>query len=1807
MIEADGSTTLVEVDNNYRLGTSGPILTIDGAPVVAGANGPWTPIGVEATATGFEVAWEATGYNQYTVWATNSAGAYVSTMVGPVPGGNAALQALETSFQQDLNGDGTTGLVTTTIEADGATDLVQIGDHFYLGALGPQLSIGGAAVVAGANSPWTPVAVEQTASGFEVAWEATGYNQYIVWATNSSGAYVSTMLGPVAGGNAALQALETSFQQDLNGDGTTGLVTTTIEADGATDLVQIGDHFYLGALGPQLSIGGAAVVAGANSPWTPVAVEQTASGFEVAWEATGYNQYIVWATNSAGAYVSTMVGPVAGGNAALQALETSFQQDLNGDGTTGLVTTAIETDGATDLVQIGDHFYLGALGPQLSIGGAAVVAGANSPWTPVAVEATATGFEVAWEATGYNQYIVWATNSAGAYVSTMVGPVPGGNAALQALETSFQQDLNGDGTTGLVTTAIETDGATDLVQIGDHFYLGVSGPQLSIGGAAVVAGANSPWTPVAVEQTASGFEVAWEATGYNQYIVWATNSSGAYMSTMLGPVAGTSAALRLLESSFEQDLNGDGVTGLPTTVIESSGSTSLLQVGDYYYLGASGPQLSIGGTAVMAGANGPWTPFAAEQTVTGFDVAWKATGYDLYQVWATNSGGAYVSTLVGQVVGGGFALKALEPTFQQDLNGDGVTGFASNTVIENVGATSLVRIDGEYFLDGASGVQLKFSGAAVTEGQFAGWSPVGAEATGNGGYRVVWSNDGGDQFRIWTVDGAGNYQSGNVAVAGTSYALESLEPAFQQDFNGDGTTGLVSTTIESVGAGRLTLVGDTYFVGFNSTDVMLKFAGVPVTVGRFPDWTPAGTEPVPGGFRVIWKHAGTDEYKVWETDGSGNYVSGDSVLAGTSYAFQTKEGTLGQDINGDGAIGLKSTLIESAGLVKLYRLADTYALNGIATILKFNGTHVTADTFAGWSAIGAEVNGSGFLVAWKNASGDQFKIWNVDFNGNYVSGNVAVSGFTYDFESQETVFEQDLNGDGTIGINTAVIESSGDTTLVRIADTFTVDGKAVKLNGATFAQTDAWTPIGAEAVAGGGYQLVLKFGSTDQYKFWNLDSAANFVSGGATMLGINSTLQSTETAFQQDLNGDGTTGIDTTVIESSGAATLVRIADTFTVDGKAVMLNGTAFVQSDAWTPIGADATAGIYQLAMKFGSTDQYVVWNLDSNGNFLAASSVMNGIAFGAEYYEHVFQQDLNNDGLAPASTVIESTGLTTLVRIGSGYFLNPSSGGSGPQLHAGDTILGFAGGAGNWVPVAAEEWAEGIDVYDVVFNRVGSNLYREEIARFGADMAPFFGGGEAYAASSPDVEDMESDVLQDLNGDGVIGPTSVTVESSGSSTLYRSTLTNTYHLGSRDGLELKIDGVAVTGDDLWKPIAAEYIAGLYKVVLRAGNLDEYQVGRTDGAGNFIASALGILSANSIELKIWETFFKQNVNGDSVIGIPDGVIEANGSGTLVKQGDDFYAYQTGSSTGVLLKSNSGGQVVTSPLLPNTYVPIAVDWTSEYGFQVMSMFTDSNVYRVDDVDSAGRFTVQTIGTLQSDSILLKAAEGVFHQDFNRDGTAGLPSTGAFDIDIHFHGDQGYRLYFEAAAQRWEQIITSDLPDTESVTAAYGTIDDVRIDVTVDAIDGRNGVLASADWDELGDGWMPVHGNISIDSGDLSFMRSDNRLLSVAIHEIGHVLGIGSLWSLFGLTDTNGYVGEYGLEAYRQLSGNASATFVPLETTGGDGTAGGHWSESIFGNERMTGFLSGAVNPLSILTIGALQDLGYTVDYTKADAYTLTA
>src|SRR5438876_11134262 len=98
-------------------------------------------------------------------------------------------------------------------------------------------------------------------------------------------------------------------------------------------------------------------------------------------------------------------------------------------------------------------------------------------------------------------------------------------------------------------------------------------------------------------------------------------------------------------------------------------------------------------------------------------------------------------------------------------------------------------------------------------------------------------------------------------MSGFSYTMEALEATFQQDFNNDGTTGVVSAAIDSVGTAKLAKVADFYFLyqGTGTSGSVLRYGGATVMVGASP-WTPRGAEVSGSGYQVVLKPGSADQY-----------------------------------------------------------------------------------------------------------------------------------------------------------------------------------------------------------------------------------------------------------------------------------------------------------------------------------------------------------------------------------------------------------------------------------------------------------------------------------------------------------------------------------------------------------------------------------------------------------------------------------------------------------------------------------------------------------------------------------------------------------------------------------------------------------------------------------------------------------------------------------------------------------------------------------------------------------------------------------
>lgn len=284
----------------------------------------------------------------------------------------------------------------------------------------------------------------------------------------------------------------------------------------------------------------------------------------------------------------------------------------------------------------------------------------------------------------------------------------------------------------------------------------------------------------------------------------------------------------------------------------------------------------------------------------------------------------------------------------------------------------------------------------------------------------------------------------------------------------------------------------------------------------------------------------------------------------------------------------------------------------------------------------------------------------------------------------------------------------------------------------------------------------------------------------------------------------------------------------------------------------------------------------------------------------------------------------------------------------------------------------------------------------------------------------------------------------------------------------------------------------------------------------------------------------------------------------------------------------------------------------------------------------------RSLGTTTAETCQIVAASGTYHIALHAfetySGTTMDITLGGdvipFNIELVYldHGTAAQDAAFQAAADRWEAIIVGDVFDVdfslnpveaddciEGQAEVADIVDDVRIYVRILPDDGVGGVLAQAGPCRIrAITFIPLLGFMDFDQADLEKLELDGDMLSVVLHEMGHVLGIGTIWSLKGLLQNPSWPDSPGVDTHFSGAG-AIAAFdaaggdsysggekVPVENSAGPGSADGHWRESVLDTELMTPFLDVLVpNPLSAITIESLADLGYAVDVNQAEAFSM--
>lgn len=223
------------------------------------------------------------------------------------------------------------------------------------------------------------------------------------------------------------------------------------------------------------------------------------------------------------------------------------------------------------------------------------------------------------------------------------------------------------------------------------------------------------------------------------------------------------------------------------------------------------------------------------------------------------------------------------------------------------------------------------------------------------------------------------------------------------------------------------------------------------------------------------------------------------------------------------------------------------------------------------------------------------------------------------------------------------------------------------------------------------------------------------------------------------------------------------------------------------------------------------------------------------------------------------------------------------------------------------------------------------------------------------------------------------------------------------------------------------------------------------------------------------------------------------------------------------------------------------------------------------------------------------------------------------------------QVLFTDAVGFWDSVIVGH---RDNVSRAWN----LSVDTFSQAAAGNGGILlgfggySSLSLTNVVPGSHTTDGRFYISTGgQVTFnTHPDAGQLSSSLirHEIAHALGFGSLWELNQVyndgvagntfrTLAGGqpgqYVGPAALAAFQQeFGGQAAATYVPVELSGGAGTAHGHWNEMDdsgqsltglidaqgrdFRDELMTGWTSPTGNAfVSQTTMQSLVDIGFTV------------
>ncbi|MTJ48440.1 pre-peptidase C-terminal domain-containing protein [Dolichospermum sp. UHCC 0259] len=648
-------------------------------------------------------------------------------------------------------------------------------------------------------------------------------------------------------------------------------------------------------------------------------------------------------------------------------------------------------------------------------------------------------------------------------------------------------------------------------------------------------------------------------------------------------------------------------------------------------------------------------------------------------------------------------------------------------------------------------------------------------------------------------------------------------------------------------------------------------------------------------------------------------------------------------------------------------------------------------------------------------------------------------------------------------------------------------------------------------------------------------------------------------------------------------------------------------IHGSDWQTIATETVNGDNQVLWKNVSGNYLHIWHLDNNWNWASSEGAWALNSAEAWGKESVFGIDANGDGVIGNPYIpIDSIGNTFLVKDPTNkYFTQVGINSPTAIKNGGQQISQNIYGL-DWQTLATET-VNG-DNQILWKNTAGNYLH---IWHLDNNWNWVSSEGQ-WALNSPEALTQETKFGIDVNGDGKIGYG--IIEAIGNTKLVKDAANEYFtQIGTNTPTAIKNGGQQIYQDIYgsgWQTIATETVNGDNQVLWKNVDGNYLHIWHLDNNWNWVSSE-GQWALNSLEASTQETNFGIDANGDGFIGYDtlntarDIVIGSRPIYDSVSNLDlnDFYRFTVSQSgiftanlTGLtgdadvrlIQDKNNNGVIDTAQLYNSTTGIIdtgeilAWQWERGTGNEALRSFLNPGTYYLQVMSYNNQTANYNLATNFTPAV---SDDRKFSIQLNVDSSMNATA----------------QATIRKAADLWEKAISY---------SSFNGSHILTVNVSKDSsLPGWMGIATGQITRRDANGrYIPISGEVRLSPdvvNDLNKVSNSERNPGLLVHEIGHILGLvgwaansidKSTWTY----NANTYAGW----VYGELKGTFTQTTIPMMTGMGplyDYTH--HWNKDVFGAETMTS----TIMSLSQLSLAALRDVGWNINYGVAQPYSLPA